>query len=66
MNNSGSVSYHKNMPSAPECLLHVLSQFDSDNVIGVECVLLLTATNSPLILMIPLLRKSLHLTSFLS
>ncbi len=38
MNNSGSVVYHKNMPSTPECLQHVVSQFGTDNVIGVECI----------------------------
>jgi transposase len=38
MDNSGAVIYHKNMPSTPECLLHVLSQYGTDNVIGVECI----------------------------
>jgi transposase len=38
MNNVGSVIYHKNMPSTPESLSHIVSQFGSDIVIGVECI----------------------------
>jgi len=37
MNNSGTVVYHKNMPSTPACLEHVVFRFGTDNVIGVEC-----------------------------
>jgi hypothetical protein len=38
MNNSGSIIYHKNMPSTPESLQHVISLYGTDNVIGVECI----------------------------
>lgn len=38
MNNSGSVVYHKNMPSTPECLQHAVDPYGTDIVIGVECI----------------------------
>lgn len=38
MDNSGSIVYHKNMPSTPEYLQHVISLYGTDNVIGVECI----------------------------
>jgi transposase len=38
MDNTGAVVYHKNMPSTPASLDHVIGKFGTDVVIGVECI----------------------------
>ncbi|HQJ95382.1 MAG TPA: hypothetical protein PLT06_11180 [Syntrophorhabdaceae bacterium] len=38
MNYDGMVVYHKNMPSTPASLDHIIGLFGSDIVIGVECI----------------------------
>lgn len=38
MDNQGSVVYHRNMPSTPECLQRAIDPYGTDIVIGVECI----------------------------
>jgi hypothetical protein len=38
MDHTGSIVYHKNLPSTPEALQQVISLYGTDNVIGVECI----------------------------
>jgi predicted NBD/HSP70 family sugar kinase len=46
MDHTGSIVYHKNLPSTPEALQQVISLYGTDNVIGVECIL--PGTGSPI------------------
>ena len=38
MDNAGAVVFHKNMPSTPACLEHVVENYGTDIAVGVECV----------------------------